>query len=54
MTLKKKERKNCDVCKEAPAVVVERTRWLTDSKSNTSHYFCAACKITEMKKRGYL
>jgi hypothetical protein len=63
MTLKKKDRsfstsngkrRDCDVCKEAPAVVVERTRWLTDSKSNTTHYFCAACKIMEMKKRGYL
>lgn len=54
MTLKKSERRPCDICHEAKAVVVERTRWVTDKTSNTTHYFCAACKIMEMKKRGYL
>lgn len=54
MTVKKNEKKKCDRCHEKDAVVVETTEWLTDHKSNTKHYFCAGCKITEMKKRGYL
>ena len=52
--LKKKEKKKCDICKDNIAAVVERTCWVGDPASNTKHYFCAPCKIMEMKKRGYL
>jgi hypothetical protein len=54
MTLKKNEKKTCHLCHEKQAVVVETTEWMTDHKANTKHYFCAGCKIMEMKKRGYL